>query len=129
MPSMPEIDFDGADVTRAEMLEDLRDQVDPDIAAALSQPGTPDYLLARPFQVPQSWDDLRGHENKPTDSSDQPTEAQLAVYMELLVSGSLAEQKSLICPESLLGAWTALRSHLPAVVTSVWESRFPHLRR
>ncbi|MFE7777715.1 hypothetical protein ACFU5O_28215 [Streptomyces sp. NPDC057445] len=137
---MFELDLEGADVTRAEMVADLRGvgSVDEDIIRALSQPGVPDWFLANPIEAVSGLDDLRGPEGLvdvpvkwrdglPAQVSGDDVALLTLLYQRVLTSGTSAEQSALIHQERLRSVWPSLAQALHPVVASVWERRFPQL--
>ncbi|MGP3951262.1 hypothetical protein [Streptomyces sp. 7N604] len=136
MAAEPEIDFSRAEATRASMARDLSSRLDADIAQAVARADSPDWHLARPFQIVPSWGDLRG----PAGPVDLPEawraglparvdaeEDLVQLYARVLVSGSPAEQAELLHPQRLIDAWPALTELLPPPVSGAWENRFPEL--
>ncbi|MFF1678351.1 hypothetical protein ACFVYG_20215 [Streptomyces sp. NPDC058256] len=137
-----EIDLDGAEETRIALVSALKESglVDDDIVEALSEPGVPDWFLSHPFQVIPDLDEL----SESTPSTEVPEkwrdglpsrieasdQAQLLLlYQRVLTSGTRDEQLALIDREHILGNWPALAREVHPVVASVWERRFPGLRR
>ncbi|MFD7552456.1 hypothetical protein [Streptomyces sp. NPDC059816] len=132
------IDFDGAAATRAEILQALRGQVDDDVLLALQQPGTPDWLLAQPFQVIERLEELQGPDEGSGESlplrwrtparDDDKTHEDLAdVYRQVLMHGSTDDQRAVLAAGQLIAQWEAVRSGIPAPLAHVWQQRFPEL--
>jgi hypothetical protein len=136
-----ELDLDGAEETRTALVKRLRASgaVDDDILAALLLPGVPDWLLSHPFQVVADLDELNGS----VSAAEVPEkwrdglpariegnhEQSLLLYQRVLTSGTRDEQRALIGRECLVHNWLALTREVHPVVASVWEQRFPELRR
>lgn len=132
------IDFDGAAATRGEILQALQGQLDADVLEALQQPGTPDWLLARPFQVVERLEELQGPAegagrnlsprwSTPTLGDDGTQEDLVDVYRQALMHGSTEDQRSVLAAGQLVALWGAVRSGVPAAIANVWEERFPEL--
>jgi hypothetical protein len=137
-----ELDLEGADATRAEMVAGLRSlgSVDEDIVRALSEPGVPDWFLAHPVQVVTVLEELRGpkdlvdvpeqwRDGLPAQISADDAHALALLYRRVLTSGTSAEQSALVHKERLVIAWPSLAQALHPVVASIWERRFPQLVR
>lgn len=132
------IDFDGAAATRSEILQILQGQLDDDILHALQQPGTPDWLLALPFQVVECLEELKG----PADGSDAslpipwrtPARGRdgeradrVDLYRQVLMHGTADDQRMALAAGLLVAQWTAIRAGVPTAIAQVWEQRFPEL--
>lgn len=137
-----ELDLDGAGETRTAMVERLRASgaVDDDIMAALLLPGVPDWFLSHPFQVVSDLDELNGNgsaaevpekwrDGVPSRIEPGNQEQLFLLYQRVLTSGTSDEQRALIDREFLVDNWLALAREIHPVVASVWEQRFPGLRR
>lgn len=137
-----ELDLDGADKTRTAMVERLRASgaVDDDIMAALVLPAVPDWFLSHPFQVVADLDELNGSDSAaevpdkwrdglPSRIEPGNQQQHFLLYQRILTSGTRDEQMALIDREYLVENWPALAREIHPSVTSVWEQRFPSLRR
>ncbi|MFF5019524.1 hypothetical protein [Streptomyces sp. NPDC001165] len=133
-----DIDFDGAAATRSEILHTLQGQLDADVLHALQQPGTPDWLLAQPFQVVELLEELQGPADgaarslSPRWSTPAPGQAGtqedlVDLYRQVLMHGSTDDQRSVLAAGQLVAMWGAVRSGVPAAIAHVWEQRFPEL--
>jgi hypothetical protein len=133
-----DIDFEGAAATRGEILQTLQGQLDDDVLQALRQPGTPDWLLAQPFQVVEKLEELQG----PADGaggSQSPRWRTLArsydgtqqnlvdLYRQVLMHGSTEDQRAVLAAGQLVALWGEIRAGVPAAIAHVWEQRFPEL--
>ncbi|MET9777675.1 hypothetical protein ABZ023_26030 [Streptomyces sp. NPDC006367] len=133
-----DIDFDGAAATRGEILQTLQGQLDEDVLQALEQPGTPDWLLAQPFQVVEELRELQGPANgaggaqSPRWATHAPghdgTQEDLVdLYRQVLMHGSTDDQRAVLAAEQLVALWREIRAGVPAAIAHVWEQRFPEL--
>ena len=132
-----DIDFDGAAVTRGEILQSLQGQLDEDVLQALQEPGTPDWLLARPFQIVERLEELQGPADgvgdlparwsTPVRDYDSAQEDLVDLYRQVLMHGSTDDQRTVLAAERLVALWGAVRSGVPAAIAHVWEARFPEL--
>ncbi|MGW2421389.1 hypothetical protein ACWC0C_19445 [Streptomyces sp. NPDC001709] len=133
-----EIDFDGAAATRSEILQTLQRWLDDDVFQALQQPGTPDWLLAQPFQVVERLEELQGQAdgaardlsirwNTSALGHDGTEEGLVDLYRQVLMHGSTDDQRSVLAAGQLIALWGAVRSGVPAAIAHVWEQRFPEL--
>jgi hypothetical protein len=137
-----ELDLDGAEMTRTAMVDCLRASgaVDEDILAALSQPGVPDWLLSHPFQVVADLDDLKQsgapaevseewREGLPARIEEGSREQLIMLYQRVLTAGTHEKQRALLHREYLVQIWPDLAREVHPAIVSVWEQRFPGLRR
>ncbi|QDN54201.1 hypothetical protein [Streptomyces sp. S1D4-20] len=132
------IDFDGAAATRGEILQTLEGQLDADVVQALQQPGTPDWLLAQPFQVVERLGELQGPADgagrnlsprwsTPALGHDGTQEDLVDLYRQVLMHGSTDDQRSVLAAGQLVALWGAVRAGVPTAIAHVWEQRFPEL--
>ncbi|MFI6360849.1 hypothetical protein ACIBJF_52110 [Streptomyces sp. NPDC050743] len=137
-----EPDWAGADDTRTTLISGLRSAgtVDDDIVAALSLPGVPDWLLSHPFQVIGDLDELKQggtsvevpekwRAGLPYRIEVDAHQQLLLFYERVLTFGTRDEQRALINRGYLVEHWPDLAREVHPVVVSVWERRFPGLRR
>ncbi|MFG2951815.1 hypothetical protein [Streptomyces adustus] len=137
-----ELDLHGADETRAEMIKGLEasGEVDGDVMVALSSPGVPDWLLSHPFQVVADLDDLnrsgsaaevpeRWRDGLPPRIEAGDRERLFSLYQRVLTEGTREDQRALVERQFLVDNWSALRREIHPTITSLWEQRFPGLRR
>ncbi|MGW6792403.1 hypothetical protein [Streptomyces chartreusis] len=135
-----DFDFDRAESTRAAMRAAAVAGQPDDIAAALRQPGIPDELLARPFQVVTCLSELRGagtgRVRVPEELADpvlagdvdvDDPERCLLLYVRVLLHGSCSLQEDLLNRVRLGQLWPGLVDDLPAAVAGVWQQRFAEL--
>lgn len=132
------IDFDGAAATRGDILQTLQGQLDDDVLRALQQPGTPDWLLAQPFQVVERLEELQGPADgtgrgssprwsTPALGHNGTQEDLVDLYRQTLMHGSTEDQRAALAHSQLVALWGVVRSGVPAVIAHVWEQRFPEL--
>ncbi|MFJ8785830.1 hypothetical protein [Streptomyces sp. NPDC102476] len=133
-----DIDFDGAAATRGEILQTLQGRLDDDIFQALQQLGTPDWLIAQPFQVVERLEDLQGQADgaghdlsarwrTSVPGQDGAQDDVVDLYRQVLMHGSTDDQRSVLAAGQLVALWGAVRSGVPTAIAHVWEQRFPEL--
>lgn len=133
-----DIDFDGAAATRGEILQTLEGRLDDDVLQALKQPGTPDWLLAQPFQVVERLEELQGlmdgadgaqflRWRTHTPGRDSTQEDLVDLYRQVLMHGSTGDQRTVLAAGQLVALWGEIRAGVPAAIACVWEQRFPEL--
>ncbi|MFD6329211.1 hypothetical protein ACFWGI_06480 [Streptomyces niveus] len=138
--SLDAYDFAGAATTRAQMRESATASADPDIAAVLSRPDTPDELLSRPFQAVSDLGTLHGPADGPVQVPDLAADSALngtidtadddacaLLYQRVLLRGTADLQSQVISRVRLRGLWPRLTRDLPSAVSEVWEQRFAEL--
>lgn len=133
-------DFTRAATTRAQLRTAATASADPDIAAVLSRPGTPDELLSRPFQAVSDLGLLHGPAHGPVqvpglaadsvlngtvDTADD--DACALLYQRVLLRGTADLQTQVLNRARLRELWTRLAKELPAAVSEVWQQRFAEL--
>ncbi|WP_330342616.1 hypothetical protein [Streptomyces sp. NBC_00557] len=137
-----EPDWVGAEEMRAALISEVRSSgaVDDDIVEALSLPSVPDWLLSHPFQVIADLEELNGsgaaaevpekwRAGLPSHIEADEHEKLQLLYERVLTFGTQDEQRALIDRDYLVDRWGELARVLHPAVVSVWERRFPALRR
>ncbi|POX36199.1 hypothetical protein C3486_34820 [Streptomyces sp. Ru73] len=140
----PVADFDAVARDRAQQHAALQEavrqgQTAPDIAAALADPQTGDWLLFHGFEVVTDLALLSGPAAGPVDVPAHLTDRELParvdlsetwyatqLYRKLLLEGSAADQARLLNRDLLRHLWPQRLA--PPQILTVWETRFPELR-